>query len=271
LLEDMTYARGGPGHLEVTARVRLHNPSYIAVRIPSALRLHVAQRGQPFGEALVRDLHFQPGANVFPVNFTLVHNAASDEAIRAFVLGYVKSEEVQPLMVLGSALSTADHLLHAIMDGLSLTFNFRPPRTQFIQRIEADIGPQIRARAIVFNPLPQTITLGDVNLVVKEHNLSGSQVFRIDTTKSASYARGSDLPPKQSSTLEISASLLDANLNDLPLVGRLINAAKVGRLVVGVSGPVEITIQPGFRAIVDYSSENVTAKLHCPIFCAQGS
>merc|ERR1712129_125922 len=180
----MTYARGEPGHLDVTAHVRLHNPSYIAVRIPSALRLHVAQRGQPFGEAHVRDLNLQPGSNVFPVNFALFDNAANDEAIRAFVLGYVQAEEVQPLMVHGSALSTTDRLLHAIMDGLSLTFNFRPPRTQFIQRIEAVIGPQIRARAIVFNPLPQTITLGDLNLVVKEHNLSGSQVFRIDTMKS---------------------------------------------------------------------------------------
>merc|ERR1711971_715025 len=100
-----------------------------------------------------------------------------------------------------------------------------------------------------------------------ERNLAGSRVFRVDTTKSANYARGSDLLPKQSSTLEISLSLLDANLNDLPLVGRLIKAARMGRLVVGVIGPVGITIHPGFQATIDYSSENVTAELHCPIFC----
>jgi len=270
-LEDMTYAHGEPGRLYVTARVRLHNPSYIAARIPSALRFNVAQRGQPFGEVSVGNLHFQPGPNVFPVNFTLFDNVGNDEAIRAFILGYMRAEEVQPLMVFGSALSTTDHLLRAIMDGLNLTFNFRPPQTQFIQRIEADIGLQIRAKATVFNPLPQTITLGDLNLVVKEDNLTGSQVFRIDTTKSASYSRGSDLLPNQSSTLEIALSLLDANLNDLSLVNRLIHAARMGRLVVGVVGPVGFTIKPGFQATVDYSSENVTAELRCPLFCAKGS
>merc|ERR1712032_1384754 len=256
---------------DMTARVRLHNPSYIAARIPSALRLHVAQRGQPFGEAFMHNLHFQSGSNLFPVNFTLFDTVANDEAFRAFVLGYIKAEDVQPLVVHGSALSTSGHLLSAIMDGLNQTFNLRPPRTKLVQRIEVDVGLQIRTRTTVFNPLPQKITLGDMNLVVKENNLTGNEVCRIDTTKSASYSHGSDLLPNQSSTLEMSFSLFDANLKDAPLVTRLIKAVRMGSLVVSVVGPVDVTIKPGFKATVEYSSENVTAELHCPIFCAQGS
>ena len=39
---------------------------------------------------------------------------------------------------------------------------------------------------------------------------------------------------------------MDANLKDLFLVGRLIKDAVDGSVVVGVSGPLTITIRPSF-------------------------
>mmetsp|Transcript_80301 Transcript_80301/g.239139 ORF Transcript_80301/g.239139 Transcript_80301/m.239139 type:complete len:497 (-) Transcript_80301:28-1518(-) len=265
-MQSVTDARGDPGALTLTVSIQLQNPSYVAARITRSMQFLVMQRGQMFGTALIEDLSLQLGRNVILLRFVLANTATNEDAIRAFILGYIKAE-VQPVTVFGSEGSTSDPFLSAILGGLNATFNFQPPPTQFIRAVEANIGLGVRARASIYNPLPQAITMGDVDLNIEEENKYGHLIFRLRTEGSITNLPGAVLQPKQTSTLDIQLNPFDAKLTDFQLLGRLLKAAEAGRLAVRVSGPVTITIQPSFTVTVDYSADNITAVLKCPFLC----
>merc|ERR1712232_1099871 len=115
------------------------NPSYVHAQIVQPMQFNCSQRGRHFGVATISNVTFAPGKNIIPVDFSLQQDADNKAAIEAFVLSYMRADAVEPVAVHGTAYSTRDPILNVVVNGLALTFNFKPPRTQFIRHIEADI------------------------------------------------------------------------------------------------------------------------------------
>merc|ERR1711972_915213 len=130
-------------------------------------------------------------------------------------------------------------------NGMALRFNFKPPKTQFIDHIEANIGLSgLSAAARVYNPLPDNIIFDSLKIAIREGSTSGEDVFTLDTAKSDTHIPGQILKPMQISTLDISLSLFNAHLTDPAQLMRLISDAHQGKVLVGVTGPVTIKIAP---------------------------
>jgi len=270
-MEAMTQAYGKPDALDITVNVSLYNPSYMAATITSKLEFEVTQRGQPFGVATLNNgLTFAPGTNFLVLQFALEKTASNVDAIRAFILDFISAEQVQPITVHGSNQSS-DPFLSRLFENLALPFNFRPPPYRFIDGVEVDIGLAVRAKARIFNPLPQQIIMGGLDLTIHENDINGAQVFLLDTSMSDTGIEGAILKPSQESTLGILLSPLGAQaaLSSLSLIRRMIAKLRAGRIVVGVKGPVTITIWPSFQVTVNYFANNVTAVLNCPLLCGR--
>merc|ERR1711920_221057 len=96
---------------------------------------------------------------------------------------------------------------------------------------------------------------------INEDSTAGENIFYLDTDKSSTHIPGQILKRNQTSDLHISLSLFNAHLTDPVQLYRLIGDAHEGKVLVGVKGPVTITIAPSFGLSVDYSAENVTCGL----------
>jgi len=186
------------------------------------------------------------------------------------VAGYIRADHVLPVTMHGSSASTDVKILRAMLNGLDMSFNFRPPRTQFIQGIEASVGVSgLSVTASILNPMPQSIVLGSLDLAVRERTSRGAPVYDVNTARSLTRIPGQVMKPGQASTLRAQLSLFDAHLGDFELLRRLIEGAKKGKVVVGVTGLVGITIKPGFSITVNYTADNISATVRCPIICPQ--
>mmetsp|Transcript_31306 Transcript_31306/g.68556 ORF Transcript_31306/g.68556 Transcript_31306/m.68556 type:complete len:282 (+) Transcript_31306:1-846(+) len=264
----MTAAYGLPSSLNVTVQVNLYNPSFMAATVVPKMTLPVTQRGQHFGVATLDGLRFLPGKNVIPLRFQLQQTSKNIDAIEAFILNYISDDaQVQPITVHGSSSAVSDPFLSTIFDNLTMTFDFKPPPPRFITAIGASAGlTGLKAKVQVFNPLPQQIIMGSLDMHVHENNNSGPEVFHLHSTAIA----GSILQSNQSSLLKIGLSPFGANLgmlSNVALIKRLTAAAKNGKIKVGVWGPVDFTIAPSFQMTVNYRTNNITAILRCPVLC----
>lgn len=267
-MNGLTAAHGDEDALRVSVSINVVNPSYLAARVIPSMHLDISQRGRHFGVASLSDISLGPGSNTLLVDFALEYKADNRDAIRDFITGYIKADEVEPVTMHGSKWSTSDPYLGMVLAGLDFSFNFKPPGTQFIHGLVATVGLSgLSADATIFNPLPQRIVMGDMNLVIRENNVKGEDIFRLDTQKSSTHVPGQILEPSQTTILHISLSLFDAHLTDLMLLGRLIKDAHMGKVRVGVTGPVTVTILPSFTMTVDYSHDDLIATLKCPVVC----
>lgn len=267
-MNGLTKAYGDENSLRVSVSINVFNPSYLAARVVPSMHLDITQRGRHFGVASLSDVTLGPGSNTLLVDFDLEYNGDNRDAIRDFITGYVKADKVEPVTMHGSRWSTQDPYLGMVLDGLDFSFNFKPPGTQFIHGLEATVGfSGLSAEAVIYNPLPRGIVMGDMNLAIRENNAKGEEIFSLDTKKSSTRVPGQVLQPSQTTTLHISLSLFDAHLTDLMLLSRLIRAAHMGRVKVGVVGPVTVTILPKFTMTLDYSADDLIAKLKCPVVC----
>eukprot|EP00434_Breviolum_minutum_P041160 symbB.v1.2.036612.t1/scaffold5194.1/size29914/2 len=199
------------------------------------------------------------------VHFVLEDPKSNYQALSAFILGYITAQ-LQTLIMVASNRSSVNPLLNAVLDGLQLPFHFEPPQASFIHRIIADVGlVGLQVTALIVNPLPQVIVLGAMDLSIREKTTQGADIFHLKGN-STSGLGGQELQPG-TSELHLSLSTMDANLKDLFLVGRLIGDAADGAVVVGVSGPLTITIRPNFTVTLDYMANGVTAELSCLVVC----
>ncbi|CAJ1331403.1 unnamed protein product [Effrenium voratum] len=263
---DIKEAEGHPHRLETSVAIQIFNPSNLAASLSDPLQFDITQRNRSFGTALVHGVKLQPGRNAVTARFTLREDAENAEAVRAFVLGYVR-HELQTVTMSGSGRSSQDPLLSALLDGLQLPFRVRPPEGNFIRRIEAQVGlVQMQVLAEIANPLPQEIVLGAMDLSIREKGSTGQEIFRL-TGNATSGLGGEVLKSKAVSRLRLSLRTMDANLKDFFLVGRLVEDAVDGAAVVGVRGPLAITVRPSFHLMLQYIADNVTAELYCPVVC----
>lgn len=260
-----TYGRQGV--LEIGVEVNIFNPSYLSAWIIPQMQFNVSQRGKDFGVATLSSVHFKPGQNVVSAHFALHDNSHNRDAVEQFILGFLRAE-IQPIAMLASKKSTEDPILQTIFDGLILAFDFQAPAYRFIQSIEASVDAHgLRAVASIFNPLPDQIVFGHMDMQINEGTMDGENIFDLNTKKSDTRIPGQILNPNSTSDLKIKLSLFNAHLTDPSQLIRLIGAARQGRVLVGVKGPVTITIAPRFQLTVQYSTNNVTCMLKCPIWC----
>mmetsp|Transcript_88280 Transcript_88280/g.152627 ORF Transcript_88280/g.152627 Transcript_88280/m.152627 type:complete len:515 (+) Transcript_88280:39-1583(+) len=266
-MERLGNAYGRPGVLEVGVVVNIYNPSYMAAHIIPEMQFNVTQRGKDFGIATISDVHFRPGRNEVFAQFQLHNNPHNQDAVEQFILGFLRAE-TQPVAMCGSEWSTSDPFLRVILEGLTLAFNFQAPEYQFIHAIEATFDFHgLRALANIYNPLPDKIIFGHMAMNVNEGSVEGENIFQLDTDKDDTRIPGQILKPDQRSDLNIKLSLWNAHLTDPAQLIRLVGSAKNGSILVGVKGPVTITIAPSFQLTVEYSRNNVTAILKCPVWC----
>eukprot|EP00931_Biecheleriopsis_adriatica_P056662 TRINITY_DN33585_c0_g1_i1.p1 TRINITY_DN33585_c0_g1~~TRINITY_DN33585_c0_g1_i1.p1 ORF type:complete len:505 (+),score=71.53 TRINITY_DN33585_c0_g1_i1:35-1549(+) len=264
-MNAITHASGLPDVLHTTVSINMYNPSYMAAHIDAAMQFQISQRGHSFGTAFVQNITVTPGRNVLSLKFLLESTTSNQEAIRQFILGYIRADVQNVTMHDGTSINP---FVRIVLRGLSLSFNFQPPRERFIKRINANVGLlAMQATALVSNPLPQDIIMGKLDLSIREHTTQGEEVFRLDTAKSSTGIAGQVLKANNETELHLSLSTLDARLTDPALLARLIQDAAEGAIVVGVRGPITITIAPSFNVTVVYSANNVTSSLTCPVVC----
>mmetsp|Transcript_55358 Transcript_55358/g.157299 ORF Transcript_55358/g.157299 Transcript_55358/m.157299 type:complete len:495 (-) Transcript_55358:75-1559(-) len=267
-MNEITSAYGLPGFLTLSASINLYNPSYIAGIVASKMHFNITHLSKPFGVATLDGIQFRPGQNVVPLSFVLQNTWENRLTVQAFISAYIRAEHVLPVTMHGTPVSSTIPFLSSMMNGLNMSFNFRPPKTQFIQGIEASVGVTgISAVANILNPLPQSIVMGDLDLSIREDTVKGAAVFDLDTAQSTTHIPGQELKPGLASALHMKLSLFSAHLTDFDLLKRLIEDAQSGEVVVGVTGPVEITISPGFSLTVNYTADNIAASIRCPLIC----
>ena len=260
-------AEGLANGLETSLQVRVHNPSLLATHLVGPFRFDVTQRDQHFGTAELPEVVLQPGTCHLALSFRL---QASEKALQDFITGYLAAE-VQAMVVHGSKRSSQNFLLATVLQGLRLAIRFQPPRDPLVHRIDADVGlTQMQVTSWVKNPLPQVIVLGAMDLSIRERTTAGEEIFRLKGNATSGLG-GRQLAASAEAKLKLSLATLDANLGDLSLLGRLIEDAVGGKMVVGVSGPLSLTISPHFRTTLQYEANNITAHLSCLVVCGSAS
>ncbi|CAE7880671.1 WRAP73 [Symbiodinium microadriaticum] len=265
-MEAITSAYGYPDHLDTTVAINIYNPSYISAHLDTPTHFNITQRGRPFGTAVVQEVTLKPGRNTVSVRFLLHDDSSNREAVREFILGYIRAD-MQMVTMHGTERSCSDPLLAVVLDGLDLRFHFKPPAARFIHHITANLGLiGLQVTAEVANPLPQKIELGGTDLSVRENTVEGEQIFRLKGDQDSGLG-GQVLRPSEISALKLSLSTLDADLKDPLLIARLIEDAVDGAVVVGVSGPLSLTIAPNFTLTLNYIANNVTASITCLLVC----
>lgn len=269
LINRLVSTYGRPGILDVGVEVNIFNPSYLTAHVVSEMQLNVTHRGKRFGLARVADAHFHQGDNLIVANFSLYSNPDNSDAVEQFLQGFLHAE-IQTLAMHGSKLSTVDPLLRVILDRLPLFFNFKAPSYQFFESIEASFDVRgLRAGARVFNPLMNHITFEHLAIEINEGSNAGNAVFKLDTNRSNTGIPGQVLQPNGTSLLKIRLSLSDAQLTSPQQVTRLLGGAMNGSILVGLNGPVSITVAPSFQMKFHYSADNVTCRLKCSVWCRQ--
>ncbi|CAL1160489.1 unnamed protein product [Cladocopium goreaui] len=264
-MQKIVRAEGFREHLDTQVRINLVNPSHIGVALEGPFHFNITQRGHHFGKASLSQVDLKPGKMTMLVNFVLEDTATNHDALCAFILGYITAE-VQTLSMMASRRSSSNPLLAMVLDGLQLPFRFEPPEASFIHHISADVGLiGLQVTAEITNPLPQVIVLGAMDLSIREKTTKGMDIFHLKGNETTGLG-GQELQPGNSK-LHLSLSTMDANLKDLFLIGRLIKDAVDGSVVVGVSGPLTITIRPSFTVTLDYMANGVTAQLSCLVLC----
>lgn len=264
-MQKIVRAEGFREHLDTQVRINLVNPSHIGVALEGPFHFNITQRGHHFGKASLSQVDLKPGKMTMLVNFVLEDTATNHDALCAFILGYITAE-VQTLSMMASRRSSSNPLLAMVLDGLQLPFRFEPPEASFIHHISADVGLiGLQVTAEITNPLPQVIVLGAMDLSIREKITKGMDIFHLKGNETTGLG-GQELQPGNSK-LHLSLSTMDANLKDLFLIGRLIKDAVDGSVVVGVSGPLTITIRPSFTVTLDYMANGVTAQLSCLVLC----
>ncbi|CAE7696877.1 WRAP73 [Symbiodinium sp. CCMP2456] len=265
-MEAITSAYGYPDHLDTTVAINIYNPSYLSAHLDTPTHFNITQRGHPFGTAVVQEVTLKPGRNTVSVRFLLHDDSSNREAVREFILGYIRAD-MQMVTMHGTERSCSDPLLAVVLDGLDLRFHFKPPAARFIHHITANLGLiGLQVTAEVANPLPQKIEIGGTDLSVRENTVEGEQIFRLKGDQDSGLG-GQVLQPSAISALKLSLSTLDADLKDPLLIARLIEDAVDGAVVVGVSGPLSLTIAPNFTLTLNYIANNVTASLTCLLVC----
>eukprot|EP00439_Symbiodinium_sp_Y106_P083063 s1580_g22.t2 len=265
-MEAITSAYGYPDHLDTTVAISIYNPSYLSAHLDTPTHFNITQRGHPFGTAVVQEVTLKPGRNTVEVRFLLQDDSSNREAVREFILGYIRAD-MQMVTMHGTDRSCSDPLLAVVLDGLDLRFHFKPPAARFIHHITANLGLiGLQVTAEVANPLPQRIEIGGSDLSVRENTVEGEQIFRLKGDQDSGLG-GQVLQPSAISKLKLSLSTLDADLKDPLLIARLIEDAVDGAVVVGVSGPLSLTIAPNFTLTLNYIANNVTASLTCLLVC----
>ncbi|CAE7703799.1 WRAP73 [Symbiodinium sp. CCMP2592] len=265
-MEAITSAYGYPDHLDTTVAISIYNPSYLSAHLDTPTHFNITQRGHPFGTAVVQEVILKPGHNTVEVRFLLQDDSSNREAVREFIVGYIRAD-MQMVTMHGTKRSCSDPLLAVVLDGLDLRFHFKPPAARFIHHITANLGLiGLQVTAEVANPLPQRIEIGGTDLSVRENTVEGEQIFRLKGDEDSGLG-GQVLQPSAISKLKLSLSTLDADLKDPLLIARLIEDAVDGAVVVGVSGPLSLTIAPNFTLTLNYIANNVTASLTCLLVC----
>lgn len=258
---NLSAASGEQDALELTVVVALENPSYLTARILPLMTFRVEQYGIYLGTAEVKDLRLVPGTNHLPVTCTFRRTPKNARAIEAVIEGYMR-RELQPITVLGSEESVQDDFLRDVLRDLRTAFNFLPPPLDFLRGVSAEVDAMITASARVYNPLPQALEIGSMALDVREGNLAGDSIMNL-----GSNLKGTMLDARQSSEVSFTLSALQAHITDTALMGRLFERAKKGSMVVGIQGPITLTIQPSFTVTVNYTAEHIDAELACPVLC----
>ena len=266
-VERFIEAEGFANGLETSLQVRIYNPSLLATRLVGPFRFHVTQNDEDFGTAELSEVVLQPGTCHLSLSFRL---QAPEKTLQDFITGYLAAE-VQAMVVHGSKRSSDNFLLATVLEGLLLAIRFQPPRDPLVRHIDADVGlTQMQVTSWVKNPLPQVIVLGAMDLSIREHTTAGEEIFRLKGNATSGLG-GRQLAASAEGKLKLSLATLDANLGDLSLLGRLIEDAVGGQMVVGVSGPLSLTISPHFGLTLQYEANNITAHLSCLVVCGSAS
>lgn len=266
-MREIVSAKGLMNAVELDVSVNLHNPSFVYATIQEEIMFGVETRGHRFGIAAIRGMRLVPGDNVVTLQFTLTSTGSNDQAIQDFLAGYVRAE-VQAVTVVGNVRSSLDPVLGGLLQHLRVDMQFKPPPTQFVERVTARVSPTgLNAKVKVYNPLPRAITLGDLDLRIYLHEAPDTMIFDLDSSLSQTAVPGTVLEPKQSTDVYINLSIMGAQIGALAELETLINGAAEGNLVVLAKGPVTFTIQPSYKATVPYAVDNLTTHLGWCIIC----
>lgn len=267
-LRSLDRAMGEYNTLHLAAAVNLQNPSFIAAAVASPMEFKVYIKEQQFGLARISNCSLAPGLNVVTLEFRLEKSPYNIGAIQDFISGYIRSE-MQLVTVIGFSESTSDPFLSAIVDKLNATVSFQPMPTTFISDLAAQVSPLsgLTANARVYNPLPQAITLGQLDLRIFLPEVPRREIFELNTAQAQTYIPGAVLQPNQTTFLHIGMSILGARITNPMTLKKLIEDLDQGAVTVAVEGLVSVKIMPAFELSILYRADSMTAKLSWCILC----